>query len=58
MYVSFPDINQKNVINLKGFKKIELAPNESKTVAFTLRDRDLSMWSLDIHDWKLQEGEF
>ena len=42
MYLSFPDINQKNIRNLKGFKKIELTPGETKTVHFTLRERDVS----------------
>jgi len=43
---------------LKGFKKIELDPQQSTTVEFTLRDRDLSIWNVDTHDWKLISGDF
>ena len=43
---------------LKGFKKIELNAQESTLVEFTLRDRDLSIWDVETHSWKLVTGTF
>jgi beta-glucosidase len=43
---------------LKGFKKIHLLAGESKTAQFTLSDRDLSIYDVESHSWKLVNGEF
>jgi beta-glucosidase len=34
---------------LRGFRRINLAPGETKTVKFTLGPDDLSFWNLDMH---------
>jgi len=51
LYVGFPEEAGEPPQMLKGFKKIELDPRQSETVEFTLRDRDLSIWDVDTHDW-------
>lgn len=42
---------------LKAFDKIELAPNSSKTVEFTLLASDLSFVGME-NDWVLENGQF
>jgi beta-glucosidase len=46
------------VRELKAFAKVDLDPGETTTVAFTLTARDLSYWSMRLHDWALEGGEF
>jgi beta-glucosidase len=58
LYVGFPEEAGEPPQMLKGFKKIELDPQQSTSVEFTLRDRDLSIWDVDTHDWKLISGDF
>lgn len=43
---------------LRGFEKIDLRPDETKTVQFTLTERDLSYYSVDIHDWYAPSGKY
>ena len=40
---------------LKGFKKVELNPGESKTIFFELDDRSFSIWQ---NDWVIPKGEY
>ena len=46
------------VRELKEFAKIELAPNEQKTVTFTLSKRAFAYWDVDKHDWDVENGKF
>jgi beta-glucosidase len=41
---------------LKGFRKIHLAPGESTSVHFTLTLRDLSYYRIEKHDWVATPG--
>lgn len=43
---------------LKGFKKIELKPEEKKTVTFTLDARSFAYYDERIHDFRVESGEF
>jgi beta-glucosidase len=43
---------------LKGFEKVLLQSNETKTVTFTLNPRDLSYWDIKTNDWKIDPGAF
>jgi beta-glucosidase len=43
---------------LKGFEKIELAPNEEKEVVFILNKRSFAYYNTDIKDWYVETGEF
>ncbi len=42
---------------LKGFKKVELAPSGSKTVAFNIPCSELGLWDKDMH-YVVEHGEF
>lgn len=46
------------VRELRAFDKIELAPGEKKTVCFTLDSRAFSYWSMKIHDWHVETGDY
>lgn len=44
-------------IQLRGFKRVELGPNEEKEVEFTLLPDDLSLWNVDM-ERVVEPGEF
>ena len=46
------------VRELRDFAKVELAPGETKTVTFTLDKRAFAYYSVKIHDWHVETGEF
>jgi beta-glucosidase len=43
---------------LKGFRKVSLAPGETVTVAFTLTAKELSYYDPSGKDWVAEPGEF
>ncbi len=60
LYVSDRESQEvfRPVRELKGFEKVELAPGETKTVTFTLDRRSFAFWSVQIHDWYVENGTF
>lgn len=56
LYLGFPQDGFEPIKQLKGFEKIALKPNEEKTAQFHLSDRDVSIWDVEQHHWKVQEG--
>lgn len=46
------------VRELKGFRKVALAPGESREVSFTLCKRAFAAWRSEIHDWWVESGDF
>ena len=46
------------VKELRDFAKVELAPGETKTVSFVLDKRAFAYYSVKIHDWHVETGEF
>ena len=46
------------VRELRGFKKVELQPGESREVSFTLGKRAFATWNTEIHDWYVETGDF
>ena len=46
------------VKELRDFAKVELKPGETKTVTFTLDKRAFAYYSVNIHDWHVETGEF
>ena len=46
------------VKELRDFAKVELAPGETKTVTFTLDKRAFAYYSVRVHDWHVETGEF
>jgi beta-glucosidase len=58
MYLSFPASAGEPPLQLKGFKKLQLAPGETATVAFAVQDRDLSIWDTSAYAFVPQSGRF
>ena len=46
------------VKELRDFAKVELAPGETKTVSFTVGKRAFAYYSVKLHDWHVETGEF
>ncbi|KAF1346502.1 beta-glucosidase-related glycosidase [Delphinella strobiligena] len=55
LYIGIPDAP---VRQLRGFDRLALAPNQTKTVTFPLTRRDLSIWDVVVQQWRLQKGEY
>lgn len=59
LYVSDPESSlQRPVKELKGFAKVSLDPGESKSVTFTLEERDFAFYHPRQRDWIAESGEF
>ncbi|MEN3976300.1 glycoside hydrolase family 3 C-terminal domain-containing protein [Emcibacter sp. SYSU 3D8] len=43
---------------LKGFRKVALAPGETRTVDFTVTPRDLSFYDVHLPGWRAEPGRF
>jgi len=43
---------------LKAFQKVDLAPGEKSTLQFELDKNALAFWDDQIHNWKVEPGEF
>ncbi len=48
----------KPVRELRSFTKIELEPNETKTVKFELNNRAFAYWSVELNDWFVESGDY
>ena len=46
------------VKELRAFEKVELKPGETKTVTFTLREREFAYWDVRLHDWLVPSGQY
>ncbi|MGI2329193.1 glycoside hydrolase family 3 C-terminal domain-containing protein [Planococcus sp. YIM B11945] len=49
---------RRPIKELKGFKKVELAPGEEKTLSFTLDKRAFAYFNKEIRDWHVETGEY
>jgi len=60
MYLGFPVSSQEPPKQLKGFTKLTLKPDETKSVTFDLVDRDMSIWDISAteHQWSVVSGDF
>lgn len=58
LYVSFPDVADEPVRQLRGFEKVSIQPGESQTVSFELVRRDLAVWDTTAQEWKVESGEY
>jgi len=58
VYLTFPASANEPPLQLKGFSKVTLAAGASAPVSFTLTDRDLSIWDIVSHSWKVASGTF
>ena len=43
---------------LKGFDKAFLLPGQTKTLTFTISQRDLAFWDVNSNDWLAEDGDF
>ena len=46
------------VQELKGLRKVDLKPGESKTIELKLSKKDFSFWDTKIHNWFAEKGKF
>lgn len=59
LYVSAKESKMKRPVReLRRFDKIALEPGETKTVSFTLDKRAFAYWSVQIHDWHVESGDY
>lgn len=58
VYLTFPEVAGEPPVQLKGFEKVKLNPGESTQVTVSFASHDFSIWDVEIHDWKPQEGVF
>lgn len=60
LYVGFPPLAEGNEPprQLKGFRKIDLAPGESREVSIHLDASSFSYWSVKDHAWRIQPGTY
>lgn len=59
LYLSDPEARvPRPEKELKGFRRINLNPGETKTVSLTLTERDLSFWDPETKGWYAEEGDF
>ena len=60
VYVGFPNLAEGNEPprQLKGFRKIYLAPGQSREVTVRLNAAAFSYWSIKSHTWRVQPGRY
>jgi beta-glucosidase len=59
LYVGDPSARIKRPAKeLKGFKKVRLAPGETQHVELPLDDRTFSYWDVTTHRWRIDPGKF
>jgi beta-glucosidase len=59
LYIGDPSAKVKRPAKeLKGFERVSLAPGATQRVQFKLTPRDLSYYSVEGHNWKIDPGLF
>ena len=58
LYVAGDSSIHRPVRELKGFDKVGLAPNESKTVSFILTKHDFSYFNTEVHAFEMPTGDY
>jgi beta-glucosidase len=59
LYLGFPAVAGEPPLQLKGFRKTKvLQPGEKEVVSLTLSPRDVSIWDVASHSWKIVQGSF
>jgi beta-glucosidase len=57
LYVQHLDASvERPLKELKGYARISLQPNETRTVAFTLGGPELARWDPSLHGWTVDDG--
>jgi beta-glucosidase len=60
VYLGFPHIPEGDEppLRLAAFRKVMLAPGESKRITLALDSRAFSYWSVADHAWRIQPGDY
>jgi len=58
VYVGFPESAGEPPAQLKGFRKLQLAPGETKHVTFSLDARAFAHWDDSANGWVVSAGEY
>ena len=58
LYLGDPTVAGEPPRQLKGFRKVNLRPGQSKTVRFILSGHDLSYWDDAANGWVVPDGQF
>jgi beta-glucosidase len=58
LYVEYPKLAREPPKQLRKFAKIHLKPAESKTVSFSLTERDVAIWNVESHAWEVVSGQY
>jgi beta-glucosidase len=59
LYIGAPTARVKRPAKeLKGFKKVRLAPGETTRVDLPLDDRSFAYWDIKDHRWRIDPGQF
>jgi hypothetical protein len=58
LYLGFPPAAQEPPKVLRGFKLVRLEAGASAQVTIPLRQRDLSIWDVAAHSWRVPTGKF
>jgi beta-glucosidase len=58
LYVSYPKMAREPPKQLRNFMKVDLTAGETKTVSFTVSERDIAIWNSEDHLWEIVPGEY
>jgi beta-glucosidase len=45
------------LLELKGFKRVSIAPGATQTVTLDLKPRDLAYWDAAAHEWRVEKEQ-
>ncbi|RDW77928.1 beta-glucosidase D [Coleophoma crateriformis] len=58
LYVTYPDVADQPLRQLRGFEKVLIATGAQESVTFSLRRRDLSYWDVVAQEWAIARGTY
>lgn len=58
VYISYPQLPDMPLKELKAFRKVALAANEEKTISFSIALSELTKWDETKHAFKLNKGSY
>ncbi len=58
LYIQFPgSVIERPIKELRGFKRINILPGETKTVRIPLKAKDLAYWNTSQHRFVVEDGK-
>ncbi|HZC73128.1 MAG TPA: glycoside hydrolase family 3 C-terminal domain-containing protein [Jatrophihabitans sp.] len=58
VYVTDPSAAGEPPLQLKGFQRVQLAPQQTKHLVFQLDERAFSIWNSDAQAWTTVDGQY